>query len=699
MSHKSSLFHKQIISNLNMNFTQPPLISNSKIQNMLSSNSLPNNNYQNNSSSILMNKEEEINNNSKDIQILEKQEKNNEIELNITLKYSESKSKIELLKISVNQYLDKQSKLLFEITSPNDPLFLYTLELSEIEYPKFKSEQSLLVDFKKFPDFVLKMLTFCKNDKEDKYTCILNLSNGEQNNINLGSAGVLIIEEITEYRKMGLLTLKLQKANDINLKKYLSNMTKDYKEKYESLLLKFNELKKDLEICQKEKKDLSEDIKKNELNHKIIVDSLKDENNKIINEIKENNLKENISKIETLNNESKYKINDLENKIIELQNSLEEMTKKKAELEEKKMKLEYDYKDLDSKLIKSNTEVNIYKTEISNLKYENSELNKKCLNDEKQLNQFTFKIESLEKQIDEKNKSIENMKQLIDTLNKQRDSSEDKIKSLKANNTKLENKLQLSIKEISKANDIIQKLESEFKNLKNMLKSSKIELNSKNQEINQNKELLDEQNNKIVEITKEKENKDKEIHKLKNEINEFNSKINDYQKLIEENKEMILYLNKSINENINNPFRARYNFSAINYYNNLKNSDTFNLGADDNIIENNENIKANINIINNTDKDSIEINNYSKEKKIGNNNNTESNYQGNNFNNSFESNKEEMIFPKTNYSGYQFRDRNKTYNNMNRANNLQLGYENKGSLLAHRYGNTFNEGNGPKNYK
>ena len=34
---------------------------------------------------------------------------------------------------------------------------------------------------------------------------------------------------------MDLLTLKLQKANDINLKKYLSNMTKDYKEKYESI--------------------------------------------------------------------------------------------------------------------------------------------------------------------------------------------------------------------------------------------------------------------------------------------------------------------------------------------------------------------------------------------------------------------------------------------------------------------------------
>ena len=74
--------------------------------------------------------------------------------------------------------------------------------MSDIEYPKIKSEQNLFVDFKNLHDFVLKMLNFCKNDKEDKYTCILNLSNGEENNINLESSGVLKVEEKTEYRKL-----------------------------------------------------------------------------------------------------------------------------------------------------------------------------------------------------------------------------------------------------------------------------------------------------------------------------------------------------------------------------------------------------------------------------------------------------------------------------------------------------------------
>ena len=404
--HKSFLFNNQNnpnINALNTNFTMPLSFNRNQIKNMIIN---PSNIEDNKNSSSIKIKELEINPSSQETQIIEKKEKNNEIELNITLKYSQSKSKKKLLKIKVNQNLGKQSRLLIQITNSNDPLFLYTLELSEIEYPQFKSEQSLLVDFKNFPDFVLKMLDNCKKDTEDKYSCVLNLSGGEENNMNLASSGVLIIEEKTEYRKLDILVLKLQKANDINLKKYLSNITKDYKEKYESLFLRFNELNKDFEICRKENKDLKEQIKNNELNHKIIVDNLKGEKDKVINEIKENNLKEHMQKIDYLNNEKKAKINDLENKIIELQNSLEEMTKKKFELDEIKLKL--DNKDLDSKLIKSNTELNIYKAEISALKHDNSELNKKCLNDEMQLTKFTFQIESLEKQLDDKNKNIVN---------------------------------------------------------------------------------------------------------------------------------------------------------------------------------------------------------------------------------------------------------------------------------------------------
>ena len=45
------------------------------------------------------------------------------------------------------------------------------------------------------------MLYKCKNDKEGKYTCILNISEGGENNINVSAPAILTIEEKTHNIK------------------------------------------------------------------------------------------------------------------------------------------------------------------------------------------------------------------------------------------------------------------------------------------------------------------------------------------------------------------------------------------------------------------------------------------------------------------------------------------------------------------
>ena len=174
----------------------------------------------------------------------------NEIELNIILNRSESNSTLELMKIYIEKNKNIQSNLLIKITNPNDGLFLYILELSEIEYQQLQIEQELLVDFQHFPNYILKLLNQCKNDTEDKFNCILDINQVEENISNLTSPGILTIEEKTEYKKNIHLILKLQPANDIYLKNYLNNIYKEYKDKYESLLVENNELNKNFEDLQ-----------------------------------------------------------------------------------------------------------------------------------------------------------------------------------------------------------------------------------------------------------------------------------------------------------------------------------------------------------------------------------------------------------------------------------------------------------------
>ena len=713
MSINSSPFHAQSQSNFKLNYMQQDFQYQDQSKEIMYNNPMNKsiNLYNQYHSPLSVMSKEELN-----PQVLSNKEKRNEIELNILLKKSESNSSIENMKINIIKLFEKQSRLIIQITNQNDPLFLYTLELSEIEYQQLKTEQSLLVDFQNFPDFILKMFYYCKNDKEDKYICVFKMGGFNDNNFNSNTLGVLSIEEKTPYRKLNHLTLKLQAANDTTLKKYLSDLSKEYKEKYEILLQKFNDLNQNFDNFQKETSALKEKYQKMEYEHKTSMDNLLNEKNKEINSIKENNFKENKKQLELLETEKNKTINDLENKISQLQGILDDATKNKTQLEEHKLKLEINQKDLEGKFAISNTELNVYKSEITNLRQENSELNTKCLNSEKSITELIFRNESILKQLEEKDKSLENMKQLVDSLNKQRDSNEDTIKSLKANNNKLESKLQLSIKEINKANDIIQRLQNEIKNQKSKYKSAKNELNTKEQLISQKQLLLDDQDKTIKEIKRDNEAKDQEIMGLKNQINNYNTKLNENEKLIEENKQMILYLNKNINENTNNPFKSRFNYTSLDMNNNLLNNGSFGLPTNtsndinSNNINNNKymgktinmmNIKSNMDTNNKLDNNlNLEsLSKYSNNIAFGGNDNegnfgiqsqTSNKQGGTYFQNSLSSNASGMIMPETNFTGYQNNKSNDISNKYMTSNNAGIGLGSGGSLLAHKYGNTTN---------
>ena len=704
MSINSSPFHTQSQNNYKQNMflqdfryqEQPKEIfnNNNNINNQMA-NSM---NLYNQYHSPLSISKDELN--SQIFPVISNKEKRTEIELNMVIIKSEKNNSIEPMKISIIKLLEKQPHLIIQVTNPNDPLFLYSLDLSEIEYQQLKTEQSLLVDFQNFPDFITKMFYFCKNDKDDIYSCVLTLGGIGENNFSSGGNGILTVEEKTQYRKLNHLILKLQAANDLSLKKYLSDVSKEYKEKFENLSLKYSDLNQNYEMIQKENLNLKENLQKIEYEHKTSLDNLLNEKNKEINLIKENNFKENKKQLELMESDKNKTISDLENRISQLQGILDDATKNKTQLEEHKLKLEINQKDLEGKFAISNTELNVYKTEITNLRQENADLNKKCLSYEKNLTEFNFKNESILKQLEEKNKSLENMKQLIDSLNKQRDSNEDTIKSLKASNNKLENKLQLSIKEINKGNDIIQRLQNDIKNQKSKIKSTKNELNTQEQLINQKQILLDEQNKTIKDLKRDNETKEQEIIGLKNQINNYNNKLNENEKLIEENKQMILYLNKNLNENSKNPFKSRFNnYSSldINNINNINpnqiNNASFGLGNNNlntmNIKSNNidTNNNLNINTFNNNNNEieqNFGMHSQISNKQLNTNNNINNNY----LQNSLSSNASGMIMPETNFTGYKYNEKiggsisNKYLNN----NNAGIGLGTGGSLLAHKYG-------------
>lgn len=455
------------------------------------------------------------------------------------------------MKINLTLLNNITKKIIIQVTNPNDPLILYSLELSDIEYHQLKSEQSLLIDFQNFPAFLLQMLDLCINDKEQTYQCILQ----KMNNID----ALLIICQRTQFREINQLVLKVQQANDIALKKFLGGLSYEFKQKYEDTLNQLNELKNNYDNIYKENDDLKAELKQEKLNQENKINNIINEKTKEMNNLKEENIKETKEKMNKLEKDKNTEITELNKKYAELQKQYEKSNNKLKELEEYKLKLEMTHKDLEGKHAISNTELNVYKEDISNLRQDNSSLNQKCFKQEKDITELQCKNESLTKQLEEKNKNIENLQQLVDTLGKQRESGDDTLKSLKATNAKLEDKLQTSINEINKGNEIIKKLQNEIKAQKSKLKANKQTLNSQEQLVNQKQLIIDENIRNINDLKRDIDNKEREITNLKNQIQNYALKLTENEKLLEDNKNMITYLNKNLNENNNNPFKSRFN--------------------------------------------------------------------------------------------------------------------------------------------
>jgi len=176
------------------------------------------------------------------------------------------------LKFTIQTSTSSSNKQTFtlNITDNVDPLFLYLMEISETEFHSIKQEQSLLIEFQQFPTKFYEMLelsTMNSNPHNSKfedvnlnfnksiasnYVCILHHTNPTD--------ALLIIQEITQFRQLNHLILRIKAANDSLLKKYLSGLTKDFKGKYENLLKDNTDLTENYENCNNNLKNIKDEL-------------------------------------------------------------------------------------------------------------------------------------------------------------------------------------------------------------------------------------------------------------------------------------------------------------------------------------------------------------------------------------------------------------------------------------------------------
>ena len=138
------------------------------------------------------------------------------------------KSHMEEMKISIEMAKENNPMISIQITNPNDPLILYILNLSEIEYQNIMKAQKILVNFEDCPNFLKNLVELCSDSMNGNYSAKLEINNSPE--------VVFCIEEKIKFKITEHIRLKLKKATDEELKKYLSTI---YLYLYFSQLLNF----------------------------------------------------------------------------------------------------------------------------------------------------------------------------------------------------------------------------------------------------------------------------------------------------------------------------------------------------------------------------------------------------------------------------------------------------------------------------
>eukprot|EP00094_Tigriopus_californicus_P004648 TCALIF_04471-PA protein Name:"Similar to sas6 Spindle assembly abnormal protein 6 homolog (Xenopus laevis)" AED:0.13 eAED:0.13 QI:0/0/0/0.5/1/1/4/0/392 len=127
-------------------------------------------------------------------------------------------SREQLLSIQIQEKATEHNalsgkRLKLQLTDPSDAFFYFILVLSEEDFQGLKQAQELLVDFAGFPAMINQLLAKCR---AKQFSLMLQLDGDKR-------TGGLKFQEISQYRALSHLTLRLNRGTDAQIKDYLAD--------------------------------------------------------------------------------------------------------------------------------------------------------------------------------------------------------------------------------------------------------------------------------------------------------------------------------------------------------------------------------------------------------------------------------------------------------------------------------------------
>ncbi|KAK3743903.1 hypothetical protein QZH41_008766 [Actinostola sp. cb2023] len=413
-------------------------------------------------------------------------------------------------------------ELSVRLTDDSDPFFLYSLVLNEEDFQSLKSQQGLLVDFGSFPQKFVDLLEMCLTEEHKDMPKFLLQFVSTSGSYERG-VGNLNIIETNPFKHLTHLSLRFLPGNDTEVKKYLADCLKKFKEEKTSLEYRLSSTEQDLqqrlENCQEMKsktlQEFEKERKEQEQSHRNTVKNL-----------------------EYRNAEADAQIKKLTDKKYQNENTIRELRTKLSGLEG-----EYTH----------------MKDELSSLRRGNSVLNSEQHERDKTLAHLRTRVAVLEQELRDKEQIISRTNDLLEAASEHKIKQERMLEGQQQEIKKLEKGIQSVSSDVVKGNEIIQRLQSERQAMKAKLQVviSLLLLQIKLKEILTNKQekIITEKDSELQDYKKGNETQsetlkrqEEEVRKISETLQATTEKLEESKQLLKTNENVINYLNRQMND-------------------------------------------------------------------------------------------------------------------------------------------------------
>lgn len=428
----------------------------------------------------------------------------------------------------------KASEVIIRLTESQDPLFLFLWELEERDYPLFRIEQQLRVEFVQFAGKLAQLLDLASGRKEKSITGVafsIKAVRKEPGRLQL------CVSESNDFKELDHISLLFCAADDERLKKHLASRVHEIADELSSAHTIGDSLRVRLETALAEKAELRSALDEVDGLRRIAEEARKKDFAVQLEQEHEKFLTEKARLEEKLRHEEKT--------LAEFRLVSE---KKISDAQEESASFLVREKDLKLRFKATEAELQIAVQDLERLRRNLRETDSQSAQFENELlieRQKVLKARQLQEKLEGENRDL---RAALDRAEEKLLRVETELQDKGQFCGKLESKLKLSSAEINKANEIMESFEIELKKKSIKFKEIKAQATRAENELSEIKLQKDGMAKQISEMVAELEKLNgRETHALTTK-NELEVRIFELQKALEVSQSSVSYLTQKVTE-------------------------------------------------------------------------------------------------------------------------------------------------------